>query len=81
MDTTPIFHRFETPLICVTAIQADEARVGTAKDAIIHAIESKQLFRDIQASDLDKFHIQFPTVHCGLIASGDRFFSEEKDKK
>ena len=81
MDTTPIFHRFEIPLICVTAIQADEARVGTAKDAIIHAIESKQLFRDIQASDLDKFHIQFPTVHCGLIASGDRFFSEEKDKK
>lgn len=59
MDTTPIFHRFETPLICVTAIQADEARVGTAKDAIIHAIESKQLFRDIQLHTWINFTFKF----------------------
>lgn len=81
MDARPIFQRFEIPLLGISSIQANEDRVNAAKDAVIHAIETRKLFQNIETSDLEKFHIQTPTVYSGLIASGDRFFSEEKDKK
>jgi adenosylhomocysteine nucleosidase len=72
MDARPLFARHEVPLL-------DRANFDTDKalNALLHqsaqAYVAEQLAFDIDAATRADFGIDVPTVHQGLIASGDTF--------
>ncbi len=72
MDARPLFPRYEVPLLGRDRFAAHARFTDTlAREAqayLDHALKS-----DIDATTLSRFGIDCPTVHRGLIASGDMF--------
>lgn len=81
MDARPIFQRFEIPLLGISRFQADPKQLQREKEAIESAIQTTKMFQGIDPIILERFHIRNPKVHLGLIASGDRFFGNNREKK
>jgi adenosylhomocysteine nucleosidase len=74
MDATPMFPRYEIPLLGKAAIPTDAAlcaRLTVAAQAFL----SDDLKATVPASELALFDISSPKVLSGLIASGDKFFA------
>ena len=74
MDASPIFPRYEVPLLGKTAFAADaqlSARLtAAAEDFLRHDLSSS-----VSPAELTHFGIRTPRVLGGLIASGDKFFA------
>ncbi len=72
MDASPLFPRFEVPLLGQSLFASDihltDRLVGAAGDFVAHDLASM-----IAAHDRDTFRIASPRVFRGLIASGDEF--------
>jgi adenosylhomocysteine nucleosidase len=77
MDTSPLFDRFEIPLL-------GKSYFETNQNASLHkavADFSKNIEKHVQPKDLRAFDIQQSRVHKGCILSGDQFIaSKEKIK-
>ncbi len=73
LDASPIFPRFEVPLLGVSRLDAD-ASLSTA------LFEASQSFlADNHAALEARFSVHPPKVYRGLIVSGDRFVSSHEE--
>ena len=73
LDASPIFPRYEVPLMGLSRFTADAA-IGDALAAV-----AEETLRDpvalVGQGAVDEFGLQLPKVHRGLLISGDRFVS------
>jgi adenosylhomocysteine nucleosidase len=74
MDATPMFPRYEIPLLGKAAIPTDPALCARLTVAAQEFL-SDDLEATVPASELALFDISSPKVLNGLIASGDKFFA------
>jgi adenosylhomocysteine nucleosidase len=74
MDASPLFPRYEIPLLGKAVIAADSALCArltiAAQEFLGHDLKTAVL-----RSELAAFDISSPRVRAGLIASGDKFFA------
>jgi len=72
MDATPLFPRFEAPLLGQSHFASDkhltDRLVESASDFVRHDLSDM-----VSAQDRDMFRLGMPRVYRGLIASGDEF--------
>ncbi len=71
MDASPLFPKYEVPLMGISRFEADAA-IGDALAAV-----AEETLRDpvalVGQGAVDEFGLRAPTVHRGLLVSGDRF--------
>ena len=80
MNATPIFKRFEIPLLGVTEFSTSDCR----REQLIEAANAfvsgdAGLTKMTTKEQREKFHIANPKVITGLTASGDKFFASKED--
>jgi adenosylhomocysteine nucleosidase len=74
MDASPLFPRYEIPLLGKARFAADPDLCAGLKDAAA-AFLQHDLCSCVAGSELELFGLSAPKVVCGLIASGDKFFA------
>lgn len=72
LDVSPLFPRHEVPLTGRSRFPTDALLSDALLEAAQAALEAEQIGR---ADSLDDLGIAAPTVHQGLVISGDRFVS------
>lgn len=80
MDARPLMQQYEIPLLSKTYLESDATYLAIASKAIQAVFENKSLHAVIGEHDLMKFNISQPNLFIGDIASGDQFFSNNKQK-
>ena len=73
MDASPLFPRFEVPLTGRSRFDADAGLADALADAAQRCLAQASTL--IGAARLAALGISVPSVHRGLVASGDRFVS------
>jgi adenosylhomocysteine nucleosidase len=73
LDASPLFPRYEVPLLGRARFEADAALAG----ALTAACE--RFIADEGAALVERFHLHGVRVHRGLIVSGDRFVSSARE--
>ncbi|MDB5838175.1 MAG: 5-methylthioadenosine/adenosylhomocysteine nucleosidase [Herminiimonas sp.] len=76
MDVTPLFPRFEVPLLGMARFPADALLAGHLSEAV-RAYLDHDLQHAISAPERSAFSIRQPRLHRGLIASGDQFIGSQ----
>jgi adenosylhomocysteine nucleosidase len=74
MDASPIFPRYEVPLLGKFLFEPDRELREALTRAAQHFVQ-EDLHSVIAASELAFFHVRSPQVTGGVIASGDKFFA------
>jgi adenosylhomocysteine nucleosidase len=74
MDASPLFPRYEIPLLGKAEVRTDSA-LSTRLTAAAREFLAQDLKAAVPASELAAFNISSPSVRSGLIASGDKFFA------
>lgn len=74
MDASPIFPRYEVPLLGKAVFGTDQ-RLSERLMSAARGFLAEDLRSHVAAVEREFFHIDAPQVVHGLIASGDRFFS------
>jgi len=74
LDARPLFPRFEAPLLGIARFPVDAHRVDRARVACEGFLAADRVDA-IPAEDRNGIGLRAPTVHTGLIASGDRFIT------
>jgi len=69
--------RFEVPLVGIQEFIPDASLQQAAKNAAQNYLLD-DLKNDVTAVDLEVFNISQPSIHMGLIASGDQFITSQK---
>ena len=77
MDVSPLFPRFELPGQGITRLQADGVLTQVLKEAAEDAVT--WLPNLLDAATLASLGLHRPSVHQGLIVSGDRFVSSNTE--
>lgn len=77
MDASPLFPRFEVPLYGRALFETDPALTGHLAQAAHATLQDLPAL--VPAADLGRFDLQAPQVHCGLLASGDRFVASRQE--
>lgn len=80
MDARPLMEQFEIPLLDKTFFECARDRIVIAAVAIGELLEKDHLQMAIGSDELKKFGIKKPSLLIGDIASGDKFFSDARDK-
>ena len=80
MDARPLMQQYEIPLLYKTYFDSDISLLDIATKAIENVFENQSLHKIIDAENLIKFEISNPKLLVGEIASGDQFFSSNKQK-
>ena len=75
MDASPLFPRFEVPLLGLTHFQADHV-LGTRLLEAASAFLEDDFLEAIDPFERAAFGLTRPRIHRGLIASGDQFIDE-----
>lgn len=81
MDSRPLLPQYELPLIRKVFLETPPRQLDMANRTISSLLKPEifhYLFKD---EDLDMFNISIPACHVGDIASGDQFFSSNKQKE
>lgn len=78
MDATPLYPRYEVPLIG-KALFAPDAALRAQLSRAAHAFLGSDLSAAVPAAELGHFAIRAPKVIEGVIASGDKFFASASD--
>jgi adenosylhomocysteine nucleosidase len=63
-----------------TFLRADSDRVEFAEQALLQSLEYRNSIPGMRAETLAGFGITTPRVYVGAIASGDKFFTDDKEK-
>jgi adenosylhomocysteine nucleosidase len=74
MDASPIFPRYEVPLLG-KAVFATDQRLSERLLSAARGFLAEDLRSQVAAVEREFFHIDAPQVVHGLIASGDKFFA------
>ncbi|GAB5471246.1 MAG: 5'-methylthioadenosine/adenosylhomocysteine nucleosidase [Rhodospirillales bacterium] len=74
LDASPLFKRYETPLLGLSHFPADAEITERLTKAARDFVE-KDLATQVGAESLQRFGLGEPTIHRGLIVSGDRFIA------
>lgn len=77
MDATPLFPRYEVPLLGQSHFASDvhlTDRLAGAADAFVNL----DLKKDVSPADRDTFGLNAPKVYRGLIGSGDEFIDSRR---
>lgn len=80
MDARPLMQQYEIQLLYKTYFDSDISLLDIATKAIENVFENQSLHKIINAENLIKFEISNPKLLVGEIASGDQFFSSNKQK-
>lgn len=80
MDARPLMQQFEIPLLSKIYFESDADHLSITKEAIATVFETNSLHAIIGTEDLNEFAISEPQLFIGDIASGDQFFSSNKQK-
>lgn len=72
MDCRPIFPQFEIPLLDIVTFTSDSKMVESAFKSCSTFIQ-EELSDFVSKEELQALQIQQPTVHKGLLVSGDQF--------
>jgi adenosylhomocysteine nucleosidase len=75
LDARPIIGRFEVPLLDIVEIPTDPELQRLAREAG-EAVLLQDLATMIGAEERERFGIDSPRVHSGLVGSGDRFMAD-----
>ncbi|MFA7327271.1 MAG: 5'-methylthioadenosine/adenosylhomocysteine nucleosidase [Candidatus Kapaibacterium sp.] len=75
MDASPIFARFEIPLIDKTYFEANTKICQQLTKATEKFLANNKLNSKL----VEEFGLHSPTIYCGNIASGDRFISDNTE--
>lgn len=79
MDSSPIFPKYEIPLLKSDHIKTAEKEIAKAYQAAENLI-NKDFSKYFSAKDLEEFKIKEPKLMIGDIASGDEFVSDDKTR-
>lgn len=74
LDASPLFARHEIPLLDLSRIHADPDLSALLEQAARDYL-AFDWTHDISAATRQRFNLSSPSVHTGLIASGDQFIS------
>jgi adenosylhomocysteine nucleosidase len=78
LDASPLFPRFEVPLLGLANFASDRYLSNLMANAASQFLE-KDFIREINDTDRATFQLDQPRIHRGLVASGDEFIdSQEK---
>jgi len=72
MDCRPIFPQFEIPLLDIATFTCDANMVENAYESCLTFIE-EELHDFVSNEELEALYINQPSVHKGLLVSGDQF--------
>lgn len=75
LDASPIFPKYQVPLLGISRFKTDthlQKNATWAAESFVSSDIAKEIPRDL----LVEFDISKPTVHRGLIASGDQFITD-----
>jgi adenosylhomocysteine nucleosidase len=78
MDATPIFPRYQVPLLG-KAVFGTDTELRQRLTAAARAFLSSDLGATVAAGELTHFRIRSPQVLEGMIASGDKFFASAQE--
>lgn len=81
MDARPIMKRFEIPLLEKTFFEADPEKLEVASNAIMRLLAETTLRKLFSEDVRRQFSIDVPQLLIGDIASGDQFFSSQRQKQ
>ncbi|WP_395091415.1 5'-methylthioadenosine/adenosylhomocysteine nucleosidase [Vaginella massiliensis] len=76
MNAEPLMPRHEIPLLGKTFFEADQKLLNCSEKAAQKVLNQK-IFSE---QEIEEFKLHLPTVHVGLIGSGDLFFSTNQKK-
>lgn len=76
MDARPLMPQYEIPLLGKTYFDTDETLSNQLITAAGTFLNDKELHRHIDDATLKQFGITQPKLHTGVIASGDKFVSD-----
>jgi len=79
LDASPIFPKYEVPLMGMARFPADAAIADALSVAATRVLRNPAALIGQQA--LDEFGIETPRVHRGLLVSGDRFVSTSAESE
>lgn len=74
MDASPIFPRYEVPLLGLARFAAD-ADIRERLLAAAHGFLAHDLAACVARSELERFDVSSPKASLGVVASGDKFFA------
>jgi adenosylhomocysteine nucleosidase len=72
MDCRPLFPQFEAPLLGKACFECNAAMIGNAFESCSRFIK-EELHTFVNQDELEALHIHQPTVHKGVLVSGDQF--------
>lgn len=78
MDSRPFFPLHEIPLLGITEFAVSPSLCEELQQATRHFFEH-HFNEKISAEKLTQFSLNSPTLHVGMIASGDQFIGSEKE--
>lgn len=81
LDARPMISQFEIPLLGMTHLRSPGIQINIAYKVITDLLANKHLHAILSDEELNEFGIRNPKVFIGEIASGDKFFSSNKDKQ
>lgn len=81
MDARPIIAQYELPLHGIVYLENDKELFKFVHHSIENLLIGNKLTETISEEEFEKFGISVPALFTGEIASGDKFFSTEYDKK
>lgn len=76
MDASPIFPKYQIPLLDVSSICSSEIFTEKLREAAISFIRNN-FYREIPEHLLQELSITSPKIICGTIVSGDQFIKDE----
>jgi adenosylhomocysteine nucleosidase len=80
MDARPFMKQFEIPLLGGIFFECHDDQLAIAEKAINYLLDNRHLHAAIGEAPLKEFEIEAPRLFIGDIASGDKFFSNSRDK-
>jgi adenosylhomocysteine nucleosidase len=77
LDPSPLYPQFEIPLLAISRLEIQPVMLDRLTGCCAKLIESK-LHNHIEEQDLNLFEMKSPSIHTGLVVSGDQFISDSE---